>query len=977
MVLLRGLPVSGGDSSSMLRAQLVVSVPDPQPNRTFVLERSTRQLSQSKAFASMSTVHFDPILAGYICIAFIAVVPLAMMFQPANTGQNNMRMPPRWDPSMESTLPFRTWVQDLMLWTICTDMEPHQQCAAIISQLGGPARELARTITPQEVYQGGMVNGRQVDPVTFLLHGLSRRFAPLDEETRLRAAQDLLAFSRRPGESVDALMSRFEITRARARTEGGGAVSVETATLILLRACGVNSEQFQALTQPFGLRMPATEQEYSQMCHHLRRMGHIVERHPNNIASGLRTQHHGPQTYLAEADTGSSVSDGNQWGSADWAQSAGSGWPSGTSTDWAFAATAAEGGSETDSCTSSDNDEPLDVSDLQGLSSAAADEYLFGEYQHAKRRWRRFSGKPVRSLRKVIRRKGKGKGKNRSYVNLGDLLQQSSYFKGKGKGGQSSGKGFGRKQNPKGRDGEIMKCSTCGSMYHLRARCPRRPTEGATASSSGLPASSQPARAGPPTFTVETTAEATSGHGSSGLHFATFESDGSWSHVQTPRSTASTYAQQAPRQAGQPEVEVQGTEGDVEAASAQSVDNASQLVQHELSPDPWLTQPDPWMQWMHDTGHPAATTSAQASATPYNTTVQQGSTLSTSPLMTNSWWAPGVGNVGAQESFAQALDFERYPPPPVNPAFTTSGPAWFAGVQQAFSTVHQAASQSEPRRHSQSRRPQAPRSVPMLFSSGSGTQDLQHDVPSPFLIQGSGSQEIPMSTLNMFSPVNPSVGAMPPAAPSALLPVPESSLGPVSLFSQVHALRGARSDAQARSSPTEPAAPATAAATPGRVHVRPTACSVCLEEFAPGDHMCRLTCAHTFHAVCLGEMAMQMGAEFDEQGQMAVCCPLCRAQSQLMRSWRYPALSTEQPADDARPEVSSETGGSPEHAQRAPATPESSGATLEEFHTPESAAYPWWPVADHNSSESQAAATGSHANSASSFRILPHVGKIK
>ena len=71
-------------------------------------------------------------------------------------------------------------------------------------------------------------------------------------------------------------------------------------------------------------------------------------------------------------------------------------------------------------------------------------------------------------LRKVIRRKGRGKAKTRtSYVNLAEILQQSAYFKGKGKGGRSSGKGFGRKGNPIGRDGEPLKCSVCGSAYHL------------------------------------------------------------------------------------------------------------------------------------------------------------------------------------------------------------------------------------------------------------------------------------------------------------------------------------------------------------------------------------------------------------------------------------------------------------------------------------------------------------------------------
>ena len=110
--------------------------------------------------------------------------------------------------------------------------------------------------------------------------------------------------------------------------------------------------------------------------------------------------------------------------------------------------------SDTESNTSSDKDEPIQMQDLQGLSPV--DGYLFGHYQEAKRTWRRFTGKPVRALRRTLRGKGKGKGKSKgmrpSYLNIAEVLQQSACFKGKGKGGKSSGKGFGRPLNPTGCD---------------------------------------------------------------------------------------------------------------------------------------------------------------------------------------------------------------------------------------------------------------------------------------------------------------------------------------------------------------------------------------------------------------------------------------------------------------------------------------------------------------------------------------------
>ena len=43
--------------------------------------------------------------------------------------------------------------------------------------------------------------------------------------------------------------------------------------------------------------------------------------------------------------------------------------------------------------------------------------------------------------------------------------------KSKGKGKRTSGKGFGRKRNPIGRDGTVMSCNTCGSEFHFANNC--------------------------------------------------------------------------------------------------------------------------------------------------------------------------------------------------------------------------------------------------------------------------------------------------------------------------------------------------------------------------------------------------------------------------------------------------------------------------------------------------------------------------
>ena len=62
-----------------------------------------------------------------------------------------------------------------------------------------------------------------------------------------------------------------------------------------------------------------------------------------------------------------------------------------------------------------------------------------------------------------------------------------AYLKGKGKGHRSgtSGKGFGRKGNPKDREGVTMKCRVCNSEEHFAARCPKGSGKGPSSKGQG------------------------------------------------------------------------------------------------------------------------------------------------------------------------------------------------------------------------------------------------------------------------------------------------------------------------------------------------------------------------------------------------------------------------------------------------------------------------------------------------------------
>ena len=120
------------------------------------------------------------------------------------------------------------------------------------------------------------------------------------------------------------------------------------------------------------------------------------------------------------------------------------------------------------------------MSECQGDTNLAGN-LLHESYMMAKRRWRRYTGR-------WSRRKGQGKGK--SHSKGGRPFGAHSYFEDSiffNKGGHKKGKGFGTnkgkmyrpsRQNPRGPDGQLLKCFDCGSTEHLRRHCPHRKGKG-------------------------------------------------------------------------------------------------------------------------------------------------------------------------------------------------------------------------------------------------------------------------------------------------------------------------------------------------------------------------------------------------------------------------------------------------------------------------------------------------------------------
>ena len=122
------------------------------------------------------------------------------------------------------------------------------------------------------------------------MHTLSERFSQLGEETRMQSMTDLMNFRREGREPIDALISRFDILRQRANAQGQLTLSIQGLVWLLLRACEVDDIQLMQLLAPFNGLFPANQAEYDRLIILLKRMGHIIENSPGNVASQLRSQ---------------------------------------------------------------------------------------------------------------------------------------------------------------------------------------------------------------------------------------------------------------------------------------------------------------------------------------------------------------------------------------------------------------------------------------------------------------------------------------------------------------------------------------------------------------------------------------------------------------------------------------------------------------------------------------------------------------
>ena len=307
---------------------------------------------------------------------------------------------------------------------------------------------------------------------------------------------------------MDAALTRFEVLRHRAIQRGGFAMNAATLAYILLNGLRLRPEQWDRMLLPLDGEMPNNDQQFQQLLDRLRRVGRMSEvafMPPNRqgatgevgafyfpsfgepappMAPGYQTYYGGPPNMNAEAQAPMSPTDVPM--------------SSGVNMSASFAVMSEDedqcprcgmfyaddefsSGTDTD-----DGETDTEVTTLYGnLSedSAKLGNELYEAYLVAKRRWRRFSNKPPRRYRRNHFNKFRHKSNMQKMQRYGNsyasFLPPGAFAAHRGPGGgKASGKGRNGRQNPRGRDGQPLKCFKCGSTEHLAKRCSKPDNQG-------------------------------------------------------------------------------------------------------------------------------------------------------------------------------------------------------------------------------------------------------------------------------------------------------------------------------------------------------------------------------------------------------------------------------------------------------------------------------------------------------------------
>ena len=96
------------------------------------------------------------------------------------------------------------------------------------------------SLPPADISFGARIEGTPTDPVTYLLYTLGNRYEALEDERTIASSAALLDFRAQRGESIDALITRFDMARHEAQSVGAGITNFNQLSMIFIRAANIS-----------------------------------------------------------------------------------------------------------------------------------------------------------------------------------------------------------------------------------------------------------------------------------------------------------------------------------------------------------------------------------------------------------------------------------------------------------------------------------------------------------------------------------------------------------------------------------------------------------------------------------------------------------------------------------------------------------------------------------------------------------------
>ncbi|CAK0803838.1 unnamed protein product [Prorocentrum cordatum] len=291
-----------------------------------------------------------PPLAGLLLLDKMGNIQLEVM--------GSLEVPPAWSPEQDRACPFRFWLTDVTLWAAAAAREFFQN-----------SKEQLRDGAFEDTGDGN--GARQLSGLLLLLLVLSKSFAPLDDESELRATLGKLGSYPKNHENIDATLSRFEVTRRRATTLGGFNMGPQGYAWMLLNAPNCSPQEWNDLLIHFRGHLPRTGQQINELVEYIKRYGQNLEKGPmavnkNSGKGGYR----GGNFFFPTFSHGGG--EGQQGSSNPWANYLGS-----------------DNAEDNDTDTDEDDGEDLDGSDCPGDMGKDEDviqQYIYHNYVFHKKR---------------------------------------------------------------------------------------------------------------------------------------------------------------------------------------------------------------------------------------------------------------------------------------------------------------------------------------------------------------------------------------------------------------------------------------------------------------------------------------------------------------------------------------------------------------------------------------------------------------